>query len=159
MSINIKKIFSNTKCKKGQSLFEVIVAVGLVSVIMVALLSLSTVGVRNSSFSRNNVIATKYVQEATEWIRSERDTDWNDFVTHVGVTKLGGLDWSNLNTKIGSTAFSRSVKFTCKYDDGSGPVNKACNLANLIDVEVTVTWQDSQGTHEVKSLSNLTRWR
>ena len=59
----------------GQSLFEVIFAVAIASMIMVSVVSLSKQTVSSSDYSRNNALASRYAQEATDWIRQERDGD------------------------------------------------------------------------------------
>jgi Tfp pilus assembly protein PilV len=140
---------------KGQSLFEVVIAVGLSALILIAAVTLSSGSVRNASFSSNNAQATKYAQEAMEWLRGQRDAGWESF--RDDHSSSSGVE-SCLNTSppttwasppcsvIAGTVFTRSV--TLKTID-----------PDKINALVLVTWKDSQGTHEVKTQTHFTDWR
>lgn len=145
----------------GQSLFEVVVAIGVAALILVAAASLSTASVRNTTFSRNNALATKYAQEGGEWLRQQRDGGWNNLLDNTDKVCLGTLSWSS-SCPIDAT-FSRSTEFVCKIfdpDTDTTAVDPSCgSTTNIIDSYVTVSWVDGNGTHEVKNVTSLTRWR
>ncbi len=61
------------KSQKGQSLFEVVLALGVITAITVGIVSLTVSSMRNASFSKNKTLAGRYAQEATEWLRNQRD--------------------------------------------------------------------------------------
>lgn len=67
------------KNKFGQSLFELVVAIGIVGLVLVAIVSVATISVRNTTFSKEQSLASRYTQQAMEWLRGQRDTDWDDF--------------------------------------------------------------------------------
>src|SRR4030043_2346790 len=69
------------KMEKGQSLFEIVLALAIATLIVVALVALASSAIRNSTFAKNKALATRYSQEATEWLRGERDTNWDIFAT------------------------------------------------------------------------------
>ena len=56
----------------GQSFFEVIIALALVSIVLVSLVMLAAVSVRTTTFARTKNNATRLTQEAIEWARSQR---------------------------------------------------------------------------------------
>lgn len=130
---------------RGQSLFEIIFAVAIAALIMTAVVVLSTDSVRNSSFSRNQTLASRLAQEAHEWLRSERDSDWTTFAGRVGTTCLGALSWSG-SCAVTGTPFSREVTLTL--------INPT-----TVEADIIVSWTDGQGTHEVRSVTRLTDWR
>ena len=147
----------------GQTLYEVIIAIGIVAIILVGAISLSTVGIRNSSFARNNSVATKYAQGGIEWLREQRDRDWDEFRGNTGRTNLGDLSWGSGSCTIPGTTFCRTMSFSCGfYNPGPPPSTtpRPCNNINVntVDVTITVTWSDAQGDHPVRSVSTLTRW-
>lgn len=144
------------KYNEGQSLFEVILALALSTLIIVALVSLVTNSIKNATYSKNKTYATRYTQEATEWLRGQRDIDWDAFYTNVTACPptyeqcLDTLTWSNCNTcsdaEFIKDIFKREVVFT--------------NItADSITVEVKTYWTDAQGIHEVQSSTILTDWR
>lgn len=138
----------------GQSLFEVVLALGVVTVIIVSLVLLASNAIRNSRFSRNKTLATQYAQEATEWMRGERDLDFDDFSDHAVLSTtycLQTLSWDKFSAcsssdTVADTVLIREVALTI-------------DSPTQIQVDVVVFWTDSQGLHEVRSVTNFTDWR
>ena len=142
---------------EGQSLFEVVLALALATLIIVALVSLVSNSIRNSSYSRNKTYATHYTQEASEWLRGQRDDDWDIFSTNFlfcptppHVQCLDTLAWGNCDIcsdeEFIGNIFKREINFTEI-------------AADSVTAEITTYWTDSQGIHEVRSSTILTDWR
>ncbi|HET7098805.1 MAG TPA: hypothetical protein VFI61_01065 [Patescibacteria group bacterium] len=152
-----------TNFNNGQSLFEVVVAVAISALIMVALVSLVSNSIQNASFSRNKGLAGTYAQEATEWLRGERDRDIASFSTNVLIPTwcLTGLSWTPSqagdcdpdNDKIPNTPFIRQATFNITSVSNNGV------LKDVIQADVVVSWQDSGGSHQVTSATNFADWR
>lgn len=147
-------------CKKsllrGQSLFEVVVALALISVVLTSVVALAVTSIKNASFSKNNAQANRYAQETIEWLRIERDRNWTNFANRsVGgngrVWCLPSLSWPDsdgscaANQVIPGTIFLREVRLVLGV--------------NLINVAVTIRWNDSSGTRSVVNNTILTNWR
>ena len=83
------------KSSEGQSLFEVIVALAVITLIVVTVVAVAGTSIRNVSFARNNEHATRFSQEAIEWVRSERDSGWDAFASRATqpVWCLQNLSW------------------------------------------------------------------
>jgi hypothetical protein len=102
-------------------------------------------------------LAATYAQQANEWLRGQRDADPADFFVNTtkGSYCLNSLDdqiWSfsiacTLGTTINGTPFTRNLTFP-----GS------CGI-NSIEADVTVSWQDAQGLHEVTNATCLSDLR
>jgi hypothetical protein len=147
--------------QRGQSLFELVVAIAISALIIVAIVSLTTNSIQNSNFSRNKALAATYAQEATEWLRGQRDGDVENFINTrapIGITPAGyclpDLSWGHFNanvtinciTPISGTILRRWVTF----------INVGLqNGKTVVETDVVVSWTDSQGTHEVVSATNL----
>ena len=141
---------------KGQSLFEVVAALAVVALIIVALVSLVAKAVSNANFSRNQTLASRYSQEATEWLRGERDKDFDQFRTQASSSPqcLNNLSWGNIGIcsdgeEISDTPFKREVTFTVSM----------VSAKTVIETLVKVYWSDSQGAHEARSVTNFSDWR
>ncbi|OGM04480.1 hypothetical protein A2129_01745 [Candidatus Woesebacteria bacterium GWC1_42_13] len=141
--------------KKGQSLFEVVIAVGVMGIVISAVVALAATSIRNSTFSRNNSLATRYAQEAIEWMRGERDASWVTFYNYSIVAGnmycLDTLSWAkarpcNAGEYLSATILTRRVIFSV-----ISPTD--------VEAEVTVLWTDSQGTHQVATSTVYTDWR
>lgn len=140
----------------GQSLFEVIISVGVAALIVTALVSLASNSIRNATFSRNNTLASKHAQEATEWLRGERDNDISTFMTNVQIPTwcLDLLDWSQAS-ECGASDFITGTPFLREVAFAITPLSGK----NLITATITVSWNDAQGYHEVVSVTQFTDWR
>jgi Tfp pilus assembly protein PilV len=145
------------KFLEGQSLFEVVLALGLATLIIVAIVSLATNSIRNTSFSRDKTLSTRYTQEATEWLRGQRDEDWDVFTANIIFCPappytqcLDTLSWGDCGAcgedELIENKFKREVSFTEV-------------AADSVSMEVRVYWTDSQGLHEVRNNTSLTDWR
>ncbi|MBI2103912.1 hypothetical protein HYT59_02815 [Candidatus Woesebacteria bacterium] len=152
------------KIRNGQSLFELVVAIGVVALILYALVALATLSVRNASFARNESEAARLGQEAVEWLRLERDKGWDQFIQNVTVVAVGttrcveDTSWSEVS--IGdctpsnriSSLFEREVVF------GTDDTNNDA-FADRVTAEISVSWTDGQGYHEIKNSTYFTDWR
>ncbi len=153
-------VYTNTK---GQSLFEVVVAVAISALIMVSLVSLVSNSIQNASFSRNKALAGTYAQEATEWLRGQRDNDVAAFSTNALTPTwcLKDLSWtpsqaracSADDDKLPNTPFTRQATFSISAVDDNGVIK------DLIEAKIVVSWEDSQGSHQVASVTNFSDWR
>ena len=140
----------------GQSLFEVLLAMLVIGVVIVALVALSTASIRNASFSKNKELSTRFSQDAIEWLRAERNGDWAAFATRAQnptwCINANPPSWPALagscgtDEKISGSILTREVRFM---------VIDAFN----IEAEVGVFWNDSQGFHEARTVTTFTDLR
>jgi Tfp pilus assembly protein PilV len=142
------------KLIKGQSMFEVLVAIFIITLITVGVVVVSTTSVANSTFSRNSTLAGRYAQEAIEWIRDEKSTNITLFKTRIpqSIFCLDNLAWTNTNVcgaaeyvNGSNSVFKREVRLTSSQISGK----------TIIQADVKVYWVDSKGTHEVSSSTNF----
>lgn len=142
------------KLQNGASLLEIVIAVGLISIILLSLVSLSTKSVSNTTLSREKNEAARYSQEAVEWLRGERDNSWSSFIAHVDNSDtwcLTALDWSNsgscnTNEVISGTNLTREVTFDEKED-------------GVVGVSVVVKWMEGEREHQSVADTLLTKWQ
>jgi len=148
---------------KGQSLFELVIAIGISALIIVVLVSLVSSALQNAAFSKNETLAGKYAQESTEWLRGQRDSDINSFIANItsypyGVARcFNTLAWTSVGPcGVGDNIaglFVRQISFR-QVDAVVGGVTK-----NIIQADVTVSWTDSKGIHEVTNTTDFADWR
>jgi Tfp pilus assembly protein PilV len=145
---------------RGQSLFEVIFALALASIVLVAIVSLSVTSIRNSTYSKNSVQATQLAQETTEWLRGQRDVDWAAFLARANSAGrqwcISSLAWPSASGSCGpsvpNTVFTRSITLTSGDIDGN-------SIIDTVDADIIVSWTDSQGTHDSRNRARFTDWR
>ena len=136
------------KTDSGQSMFEVLLALFIITLIVVAVVILSPISISNSLFSKNKTLSSKYTQEAVEWLRSQKESDINLFLTNSTDTYcLDQLNFTNQGLCaeleiIPNSIFTRQMVFT--------------NSGNIVSVVVTTSWTDSKGIHQVSTSTDFT---
>lgn len=68
--------------QNGQTLIEVLIALGAAITIIVAISTVVVSALNNAQFSRNQVLAIQHAQEGVEFMRKLRDSDWNTFTSY-----------------------------------------------------------------------------
>ena len=152
---NSKFYILNSTFQKGQTLIELLATLGIATIFIVTLISVSTGALGNINYSRTQGDGNRHAREALEWTRAERDNDWTTFTSKSSV---GGTTWclSTLawpgssgtcgSTKIPNTNFTREVILTT-------------TSATKITIAVNVVWADSRGNHTAQLNSILTQWK
>jgi len=148
----------------GQSLYELVVAIAISALIAMAVVSVATSSIQNSTYSKNQSLASSYAQEGTEWLRGQRDANIDNFLSKAptsGNTNYYCLDttdtttWNNTghcgsSEVIANTSFLRELKFT---------TTTTVSGKTQIEADVTVSWTDAKGTHTVTNATNFSDWR
>lgn len=144
------------KSPAGFSLIEVLIFVTILSLFFIVAITITTFNLRNLKLQEHKILATRYAEEGVEWIKQEKEDDWQVFASH-GATSLNyclnSLDWSTL-TDCGSSytlgppfIFKRSLIIT----NSGSPINKAT-------IELTVSWLDNDIVQKVVIKSIVYLW-
>lgn len=153
------------KVQSGQSLVEVVIALGVVVILAVSLVSTSLITQRTSRSAKNNTQATKLVQESIEQLRVLRDRKGFSYLAgftsssqcwKLVATNNDPMLWELKNTApdtcpqiitLNQTDFSRRIII----ENPLVPLDPT--KAKKITVEVT--WVDTGGTQKVSNVTNL----
>lgn len=154
MKLSNKQTVNNS----GQSLFELMMAVFVISMTLVTLLSLVSTSVSNSTFARDRSQAVRLTRAASEWVRSERDDNWNLLTSRASEagTTYCLVDLSAWPTSgectdgqlVSGTKFTREM--TLIYDPDVDDTT--------VEARIVTTWEDSTGIHESRTITRLTNW-
>lgn len=142
--------------EKGQSFFEMIVAITVISVGLIALAGLVSRVIANTTFSKYQTLATRYTQEATEWIRGQRDDSWANFYAR---SSSAGRVWCLRDINSWGTSGSCGSSSTI----AGTPFRREATLQrisqDIIRVTVITSWNDSNGIHDSRTIIELTNWK
>lgn len=138
----------------GQSLIEVIIVVGLVTIIATSLISISTAGLKTGHRGKLRSEAVILAQDGIEISRKLRDSDWNTFQTTYG--SLAGKAWCLDNSAVwteptsscpltSDSLFSRSITFTW---DGT-----------RMKIDSMVSWNEQNQIKDITLTTYFTDWR
>lgn len=73
--------------REGFSLIEVLIFTLLTSMVLIALSYATMISVSQSIASENKTKSTRYVQQAHEWLKGQKESDWNLFVDSLDAGK------------------------------------------------------------------------
>jgi Tfp pilus assembly protein PilV len=141
---------------RGQTLLELVIAMGVVAVIVTGLVVASTASLRYSQDSRLRSGGVKYAQEAIEVVRQIRDTQpWTTFEAYsTGTSKTWCLSSAGVFSDQGGgecplisvgSPFTRSVTFT--WNDP------------IMEVTSEVRWQVGSTQASTQLKTYFTQWK
>lgn len=164
---------------KGQTLIELVIALGLILIVITAITLTNIGGLRGSQFSQHQVVATKLAQEALDITRSIRDKGGtvcgpaaNTTNNFSGLWPISACPAPSgckyvLMTTAGSCSGSPSSQFW--LSSSANPeiifqnnlnfqrqITIFDNVASQKEIKVTVTWVDESGSHQSNLSSFLT---
>lgn len=151
----------------GQTLVEMVVAVGMVSLVLVAIVSGIAISIRNSRFSKNKALATRYAQEGVEKFRFYRDEyGWEPFFEAM---QSGGENYcfadfpNSLEVVLDpEEAYSGSCTSETINDDEVytryAQVSVNTLPSNWVDVVIGVSWYEGAVPHSVELTTRFNDW-
>jgi Tfp pilus assembly protein PilV len=143
-----------TRFRKGTSIVEVVIAAALISVAIIAALSLTNQSQKQNTYARGLAEATKYASQASDWIRSERD--------NLGYTTLYTVDDGTYCINSFPADFTQMEADVC--DDNSFITNTiyqrevvVTKNADSINLIINVTWNETI-PRQAKIEMEITSW-
>ncbi len=141
------------KHTSGQTLAEVVVAIGVIVLLVTGLIVGTSVTLKASQYSKARSQAVQYAQESIELARTIRDGGWTAFRAYGTVAGTSWcLDKAGVWTAMDGSClpnidnfFTRQVTFTW-----TDPRMKA---------DIVVSWQDGNKTYTVPISTYFTQWK
>lgn len=147
------------KILRATSIIEVVIAAALISVAIIAALSLSNSSQRQNSYARDLAEANKYATQLADWVRSQRD--------QVGYATLAAKNQNDTSSYCLNTLPST---FSLLGSPGSCDPNSFITgtqfqrvltvdntVSGKVKATITVSWQDSN-TRTAQIEMELTQW-
>ncbi|KKP51970.1 MAG: hypothetical protein UR42_C0010G0009 [Candidatus Roizmanbacteria bacterium GW2011_GWA2_33_33] len=135
----------------GFTLTEVLVFVTILSLFFISAVTITTFSLRNLKVQEHKILATRYAEEGIEWVKQEKEDDWQVFTTHTGTNYcLNTLSWTSglcSTYSLGTPAF---LKRDLLITNSGSPVNR-------VTTNLTVSWLENGIEQKVvlKSVYNL----
>ncbi len=144
-----------THYTSGQTLLELVLALGVIAVVLTGLVSAVTASLRYSQSSQLRSRGVKYAQEGLELARKLRDSSaWDTFQAYSG---SGTMDW----------CLSESGVWTASTGDGCPIVSGSTFWRTvtftwtdpLMDVTSAVSWADRAAPSTVSFRTYFSQWK
>lgn len=136
MAQNNKKNFNTFSF----TLIEVLVFVTILTLFFVAAASITTANLRNLKTQEHKILATHYAEELLEWLRGEKEADWNNFINK---SSTDGTTYCFNNLDFNSYGYCSSYGLNNFYQR-EGTLIKLSD--ERISIRITVSWIESGGT-------------
>ncbi len=149
----------------GVTLLEALIFMTILSVIMLAIVYATTISLKRTQFNQHKIFATRYMEEAQEWVRGEKEVNWTIFLNRapgtycmnddISTCSEAGTCWSEptaceaTDYSLGSTGgiqngYSRSIVLT--------------STGSSVGAVTTVSWKDGPNIFNVTSNTSFSRW-
>ncbi len=151
--MNLNFLFKH-RINKGSMLIEVIIATALISILMLALVSVTQKSLELSERSLKQIQASFLLEEGVEAVKTVRDNSW----TNISSVTTGSNQYLSFNTgtntwSLSSTpdtidnVFTRTIVLDSVYRDGTDDIASSGTIdPNTKKVTVNVSWLSSVGT-------------
>ena len=128
---------------KGQSLLELIVAIGIILACTIATLTLVITSIQAGRKGSDKIIATNLAREGIEIVRNIRDSNW--LSGNSWNERLSSEDWQVVSMNGQATKFQRRVIITPG--------------ANTLHVLIEVRWLEKGRNRQVAAQTVLYNWK
>lgn len=132
----------NSRFQYGQSLIEVVIALAIATLVLVALANGVTTSIRNSRFAKDKSQATELAQDTLEAVRSIRDNNWLSLTAGTHGIQKSGVYWMLTDAATAEGAFTREIQIA----DG---------VQNTKTITVTISWSEGGAPQKVVLHSTL----
>ncbi len=151
--MKIKLSFKNNLNKKGFVLVEVVIATALISILALALVSVTQKSLQLSDRALKQAQAGYLLEEGAEAVKTIRDNDWSDISGLVIGTNYylyydTNTDLWSLSTTTNSidNIFTRTIVLNSAYRDGNDDLAiSGTTDTGVREVAVNVSWSTSSG--------------
>ena len=137
-AVDMKSLINHNK-KQGQSLVEVVVAIGVMGLVLTSMVMAVTIGIKTTRVAKERVEARHLIENRLEEARRERDTDPDSF--------FGLGNRTDPTEQVGTNPM---YSLTTSYTE--------IVPGEQIEVEVEVTWVDGANDYVVTGSTYLSKW-
>lgn len=145
--------------KPGQSLIELIIAIGAIGSILVAIVATATRSLAIQTFSRTQAQATKLAQEQIERVRAFRDQNGLSSLSCASLCSITSN--SSPLTIDTSTTLSGELEVWFEIAEPGTCPTPPPGVTEMKEVAALAQWQDAKGSHRstiVTCLSDDASW-
>ena len=134
---------NKVKNQKGQTLIEAMVALAIAVTILAAITTIVITSLSDTTFSKNQNLASEYAQQALEYIRGLANANYSSFKNTYTARSYCLDNQNQLQTWSGNCNLYLTGIFTKELD--FDPTSSQCG--GFLQATATVSWSDSKCTN------------
>ena len=158
------------KTLSGQSIVETVIATAIISIAVVAALSLMNYTQKQANYAKTLNLAVDFNTQASDWLRQEKTTlGWATIAGKIATDAGAGgsvtycLNVLPTDASGGFTALTSGACGTGAYISGTLFVREVSFTSNTIssgstEATVSVSWTDSNATRQNTTTLELSQW-
>lgn len=139
---------------KAFSLIEVLIFVSILSLFFITAATITTASLRNMKINEHKIIGVRFGEELLEWIRGEKERDWEAFLNLAGP--------GNKTYCFNTALLSIPLEGACSGYDLNGIYKREAVLSaqssSQVNVSITVEWKELGSTYRTSLTSSFTSW-
>jgi len=141
----------------GFSLIEVLIFISILSIFFVAAISVSVTSLRNMKINEHKIIATRYSQELLDWIRAEREENWDAFHNKsIGTYCFNSIDlpseWPDI-VECSDYSLGSGIKYKREVN-----LSQVDGSTTQVEIKITTKWQELGNTYSVPINTIVAIW-
>jgi len=158
---------NSTEKQQAFSLIEVLVFISILSIFFVLAAAVITFSLRDMKINEHKIIATMYADELMEWLRSQKEVNWETFYAKADTNGLVYCFNNQITSTTNITDFSAG---DCNNEytgiQGQSPeifkreatLETVAGFADQVNILVEVEWKELGNTYKIPIKSVLTLW-
>ncbi len=132
--------------RSGFTIIEVLIFISIISLLFVSVSYIMTSTLRDATSNRHRILASYYSNSAKEWLSSERETDWQTFMSHASTSGTRycfntstDINWPlpNACSNYDTQGYKRDILLTLNQDQ------------TQVTVNIIVSWNDGPNFYKV----------
>jgi prepilin-type N-terminal cleavage/methylation domain-containing protein len=140
----------------GFTLVEVLVAVAIISIVFTTLASIVAISLRNTSINTKKIIGAHMSDALQEWIRGEKEEDWEAFTGKIGI-------WCFNDPSISGWQGSPGTIESCLYYSGNynfkyKRVVTISQSGEVYKSKVEFYWKEGTAVNKVVNETYYSQW-
>lgn len=133
----------------GFTLIEVLVFISILALFFISAAAITISSLRFMQVNQHKILATRYAEEALEWLRAEKEEDWPTFqAAATGTYCFNTLDWNTTgpcpNVFGSPSIFKREATFNSQ--------------GSQITAVITVSWEEVGNHYQVPIRTVFAPW-
>jgi len=142
--------------KKSFTLIEVLIFITILSLFFVVATAVTIASLRNLKIQEHKILATRYAEELLEWLRGEKEIDWNQFINYRGTycfnsSPIPMSNWPASGNCLTGSFLNNLYKREVILNPQRSPPYK-------VSVSITVSWQELGQTYQIPINTVFTVW-
>ncbi len=136
---------------KGFSLVEVLIFISILGTFFVVAIAITITSVQVMKVNEHKILASHYAQELIDWLRNEKEKDFNSFSSTKASS--GGITYCFSTSPItawGSNgSCSASTSLTPAIYKRQALLTSVGTPPTSVNIQVTVSWSDAGNNYKV----------